>query len=124
MSAIPCECGGANEAGGQPPHTDSSSLESKELHTGTASTKATIQHKLTCAFQPSTLTVQDQSDACGAKFQLLIVADAFQGLNMLERHRAVNDALASEIPGIHALSMKTYTPSQYDKKKAQGSVLN
>ena len=36
---------------------------------------------------------------------------------LLERHRLVNDTLAELMPQIHAFSMKTWTPEQYEKKK-------
>ena len=43
---------------------------------------------------------------------------AFEGVGLLERQRTVNDALKAEMDSIHALQMKTWTPAQYEKKKA------
>ena len=52
----------------------------------------------------------------GGHFQLLIVAAAFEGLSRLDQHRRVNDALR-ELFGreIHALALKTLTPSEWDR---------
>ncbi|KAA0188851.1 Transcriptional regulator BolA [Fasciolopsis buskii] len=67
---------------------------------------------------PVHLEVEDFSDGCGKKFRLLIVSDAFDGRPLLERHRMVNNALAEEMPHIHAITMKTLTPEQWKKIKS------
>lgn len=73
------------------------------------------------ALQPiDHLSVVDESNCgCGAKFSVLLVTPAFDGVPLLARHRAVNAALEAEVPLIHALSMKTYTPVQWAKKKSE-----
>lgn len=46
-------------------------------------------------------------------FSVLLVADAFEGLGRLERHRLVNQVLAEELAGpVHALSLRCLTPEQ------------
>ena len=40
------------------------------------------------------------------------------GVGLLARQRSVNECLSEEMPNIHAFTMKTWTPSQYEKKKA------
>ncbi|KAA3680852.1 uncharacterized protein DEA37_0009751 [Paragonimus westermani] len=57
--------------------------------------------------------VKDFSDGCGAKFDVFIVSDVFTGKPLLERHRMVNGVLSEEIPSIHALTLKTWTTSQW-----------
>jgi stress-induced morphogen len=52
-----------------------------------------------------------------AKLDLVVVSHLFEGLPLLKRHRLVNDCLAGLMPKIHALSMKTMTPLQYDAKQ-------
>ena len=51
----------------------------------------------------------------GRHFQAVVVSDAFDGKNMLQRHRMVyatlGDRFATEV--LHALSIKTYTPEQW-----------
>lgn len=53
----------------------------------------------------------------GAKLELIVVSPKFAGMPLLKRHRAVNDALAEFMPQIHALTMKTWTPEQYQEKQ-------
>jgi len=63
------------------------------------------------------LEVIDESGGCGAKFSLVIVTPHFENMGLLERHRLVNDTLKEEMKKIHALSMKTWTPKQWETKK-------
>ena len=58
------------------------------------------------------------SDGCGAKFECVIVSEKFEGVQLLERHRMVNNLLPMD--EIHALQMKTWTPAQHAKKVASG----
>ena len=44
------------------------------------------------------------------------------GMKLLARQRAVNEALAEEMPAIHAFTMKTWTPEQFAKKQAEGKA--
>uniref|UniRef100_A0A6B2LW69 BolA-like protein n=1 Tax=Arcella intermedia TaxID=1963864 RepID=A0A6B2LW69_9EUKA len=62
----------------------------------------------------------DDSDGCGAKFKAVIVASKFQGMKLLDRNRAVNSTFESLRPRIHAFSMRTWTPEEYETKKASG----
>ena len=74
------------------------------------------------AFQPTELLVKDQSQLHagheGAKdgrghFDVTIVSTTFDGINRIERHRMVYDALGSLLEtDIHALRIKAYTPSE------------
>ncbi|KAJ3227261.1 hypothetical protein HDU81_006828 [Chytriomyces hyalinus] len=56
---------------------------------------------------------QDKSDGCGQNFEVVVVSAAFEGKNLLARHRLVNDAAKDEIARIHAFSQKCYTPQQW-----------
>ena len=59
----------------------------------------------------------DGADGCGAKFTVLVVSTAFEGKPLLARHRMVNEALKVEMELIHALSMKTLTPAQWESQQ-------
>jgi stress-induced morphogen len=61
--------------------------------------------------------VSDGSCGGGAKLELIVVTEKFEGLPLLKRHRLVNDCLAEYMPQIHAITMKTWTPKQYESKK-------
>ena len=54
----------------------------------------------------------------GARFELYIVSEKFEGLALLDRQRMVHELLKEELKGIHAISMKTWTSSEWDKKKS------
>jgi len=84
----------------------------------------TIREKLTAAFAPAELSVEDDSAKhsghSGARpggqthFSVRIVAEAFSGLSRVERQRRVYAVLAQELTpsGIHALSLTTLTPAE------------
>jgi BolA protein len=83
----------------------------------------TIAGKLTQAFAPVHLEVIDQSHLhaghAGARadgqthFSIHIVSQAFHGKSRIERHRMVNDTLASELAGgVHALAIRATAPDQ------------
>ena len=50
-------------------------------------------------------------------YQAVIVSPAFEGRIMIEQHRMVMGILQSEIDSgeVHALTMRTFTPAQYQK---------
>jgi len=55
----------------------------------------------------------------GAKVEIVVVSTKFEKLPLLKRHRLVNEVFAEELKNesIHALSVKAYTPAQYESKK-------
>jgi BolA family transcriptional regulator, general stress-responsive regulator len=82
-----------------------------------------ITRKLSAAFAPERLEVVDQSDRhkghAGAHaegeshFDVLLVSEAFTGLNRVQRQRRVNAALAEELKGqVHALSIRALAPGE------------
>ncbi len=81
----------------------------------------TIKQKLTEAFSPQSLDVVNDSHRHAghagspgtgeSHFRVTVVSDKFNGLSRVERHRLVNDALASELSGpVHALAIKALAP--------------
>ncbi len=82
-----------------------------------------IQHKLTQAFQPTRLEIEDDSArhaghagaAPGGEthFNVTIEAAAFTGANKVARQRLIYRALADELAGpLHALSIKALAPGE------------
>ena len=81
-----------------------------------AERSAKIEAMLTKAFSPDHLLVKDQSHLhaghAGARdgrghFEVIIVADAFDGCSRIESHRLIYDALGQLMTtDIHALSIK------------------
>jgi BolA protein len=82
-----------------------------------------IQNKLTAAFQPSRLEIEDDSARhhghAGARpggeshFNVVIEAQVFEGRAKVARQRMVYHALAEELAGpLHALSVKALAPGE------------
>lgn len=91
---------------------------------------AAIRNKLTAAFAPVALDVQDQSAShaghAGATrgdgsqgethFHVRIVSAAFDGVSRVQRQRLIYDALKDELAGpVHALSVSALTPAETQK---------
>ncbi len=81
---------------------------------------------LTERFSPALLHVEDDSAKhaghAGARaggqthYSVLLVSDAFRGQTRVDRHRAVNAALADEFAGgLHALVLTLRTPEEQAK---------
>lgn len=82
-----------------------------------------ITEKLTAAFNPQNLRVEDESHRhaghAGARpggethYRVYIVSAAFAGKSRVERHRMINAALAEELAGgIHALAVHASAPGE------------
>ncbi|HEX3710276.1 MAG TPA: BolA family protein [Pseudolabrys sp.] len=82
-----------------------------------------ITEKLTEAFTPQSLTVEDESHQHAGHaghrpggqthFRVYIVADAFKGKTRIERHRMINDILSAELAGgVHALAIHAAAPGE------------
>lgn len=85
--------------------------------------RTAIETKLTAALHPQYLEVIDNSAKhaghAGAHpegeshFKVIVVAEAFEGRNRVQRQRMVYDALAVEMAEhIHALELQTRTPAE------------
>ena len=86
----------------------------------------TIHHKLSAAFAPVELVVEDDSarheghmghrHGGETHFKVRIVSAAFAGLSRVERQRRVYAALADEMKSqIHALALVTLAPGEARK---------
>lgn len=85
--------------------------------------KDVISEKLTAAFAPQSIDVEDESDQHAGHaghrdsgethFRVYIVSDAFRGKSRLERHRMINQTLSSELAGgVHALAIHASAPGE------------
>jgi acid stress-induced BolA-like protein IbaG/YrbA len=75
-----------------------------------------IKTTLANALPVSLVETQDLTGG-GDHWQVILVSSAFEGKGLIEQHRMVNDALKEALADqrIHALSLKTYSPAQWDK---------
>lgn len=85
-----------------------------------------IERKLADAFSPLHLEVLNEShnhsvpEGSESHFKVTLVTDQFEGLNLVKRHRAVNQILAEELQGgVHALALHTMTPEEWFQKGGQ-----
>jgi BolA protein len=86
-------------------------------------TQDVITEKLTRAFAPQSLRVEDESHQheghAGHRpggethFRVYIVSEAFRGKNRLAMHRMINEALTAELAGsVHALAIHAAAPGE------------
>lgn len=79
--------------------------------------------KLTAAFAPLSLDVDDESQQHAghaghrpggeSHFRVHIVSEAFRGKNRVERHRMINQTLSGELAGgVHALAIHASAPGE------------
>jgi len=86
-------------------------------------TRDRITEKLTKTFAPERLDVVDESHQHAGHaghrpggethYRVYIVSQAFQGKSRIERHRMINETLASELRGgVHALAIHASAPGE------------
>ncbi|MCY3858701.1 MAG: BolA/IbaG family iron-sulfur metabolism protein [Gammaproteobacteria bacterium] len=82
----------------------------------------TIETKLT-SLDPLHLEVVNESGnhnvAPGSEshFKVTIVSTQFEGMRLLDRHRMINDLLATELSGpVHALAIHAYTEANWKSR--------
>lgn len=57
-------------------------------------------------------------DGDGTHFSAIVVSEEFAGRNMVQRHQLVYKTLGGKMGNeIHALSIQTYTPEEWEQKK-------
>jgi BolA family transcriptional regulator, general stress-responsive regulator len=82
-----------------------------------------ITEKLRKAFAPESLRVEDESDQHAGHaghrpggethYRVYIVSEVFRGKTRLQRHRMINNTLASELSGgVHALAIHAAAPGE------------
>ena len=88
-----------------------------------------IETKLAEGFSLAHLEVQNESNnhnvpaGSESHFKVVLVADEFEGVPLIQRHRRVNEVLASELANdIHALAIHTYTREEWQKKHGQAPL--
>jgi len=76
-----------------------------------------IQAKIEQGIPKAQVEVRDYTGG-GDHFEALIVSPSFEGKTLVERHQAVYGALGDAMrAAIHALTLKTLTPAQYENRR-------
>ena len=85
-----------------------------------------INDKLQAELSPEYLEVVNEShnhnvpSGSESHFKVTIVADAFSGKRLIQRHRLINQILADELANdIHALALHTYNKEEWQTKFGQ-----
>lgn len=85
-----------------------------------------INDKLQAELSPEYLEVVNEShnhnvpSGSESHFKVTIVADAFSGKRLIQRHRLINQILADELANdIHALALHTYSKEEWQTKFGQ-----
>ena len=77
-------------------------------------TPESIQHNIAQGMVTEHLTVTGD----GRHFEAVVVSGAFAGKNRVQRHQLVYQTLGDRMrEEIHALSMKTYTPQEWENSR-------
>ncbi len=76
--------------------------------------KDAIKTLITDAIQCDYIEVKGDD---GRHFEALVVSPQFEGISLLQQHKMVTATLGDRIKNdiIHAISIKTYTPAQWNK---------
>ena len=89
------------------------------------SRKQRITDLLIKHLQPSVLSIEDETHlhhvpiSGESHFKIVSVSKRFVSMKLLERHRYINNLLIKEFSqGLHALSLKLYTPDEWEKNNA------
>ena len=84
-----------------------------------------ITEVLESALSPTHLEVINESDrhnvpkGSESHFKVLVVTPLFANMRLIDRHRKINELLASYINNpIHALSIVAFTPEEWEKRQA------
>lgn len=75
-----------------------------------------IEVKIKAAIEDAQIEVIDLTGTRD-HYKVVVVSAAFEGKLPMKRHRMIYDALREEMKGpIHALTLETYTPSQWSAR--------
>ena len=84
------------------------------------SVKEDIETKLARALDLDYIEVVNESrfhnvpENSETHFKVILISSQFEGLRLIQRHRAVNKALTKELNGpVHALAIHTYTSQEW-----------
>lgn len=90
------------------------------------STESIIKNKLATAIELQYLEVLNESSnhnvppGSESHFKLVLVADVFEQMSLLSRHRMINEILAEELKSkIHALAIHVFTPAEWENSSNQ-----
>lgn len=98
------------------------------MTSSTTSLVSLLEAKLVAGLAPVYLDVQNESHnhsrpGNDTHFRLVVVSAQFEGVRLPQRHRSIYQLLDAEIKGgIHALTMHTFTPAEWQARQEQAAA--
>ena len=73
---------------------------------------------------PSAKALVQDSTGTGDHFEVIVIAPAFEGKNLVEQHQLVYGALRQQLKSeaIHALALTTRTPTEWEQERNKGAL--
>ncbi len=94
---------------------------------GAKTISETLIEKLTAAFKPAHLELENESqqhavpEGSESHFRAVIVSSAFDGVSRVDRQRRVLAAIDHELKnGVHAFTMRALTPEEWQAGQGSG----
>ncbi|MCB1084828.1 MAG: BolA family transcriptional regulator [Chlamydiia bacterium] len=76
-----------------------------------------IKNAILNAFEEAEIMIQNPMND-GLHFEAVVISPSFEGLSLVEQHQMVMGSLKGLFDSsLHALSLKTYTPQDWEKKQ-------
>lgn len=89
------------------------------------SIKLKIEQIIQHALKPELLDITNESHLHGVSpgseshFKIVVVSSQFEGQNLLTRHRAINQLIATQLALVRAIALHTFTPVEWEKRKLE-----
>lgn len=84
-----------------------------------------LKAKLEKELEAKYVEIEDLSNCgCGMKFDATLVSPKFEGKSLLQRQRLVNQVLDEEMKHIHAFTMRTLTPANWEASRSKANEVN
>lgn len=81
-----------------------------------------LKAKLEKELEANHVEIEDLSNCgCGMKFDATLVSPKFEGKSLLQRQRLVNQILDQELKHIHAFTMRTLTPANWEATRSKAN---
>jgi BolA protein len=89
-----------------------------------------IKEKLNKEYNPNLFDLENESHKHASKlgseshFRVLMVSESFQGMKRIDRSRNVHRVLEDELKSIHALSLRLFSPEEWEKLDSKEHLLS
>ena len=79
-----------------------------------------VQKRIEQTLKDSQVEVRDLTGTAD-HYQVIVISSLFEGKSMIDQHRMVKAVFEKDIASgnVHALTLRTYTPSEWAKKGAK-----